>query len=83
MPIPGVVLLDPSRERRLQFEGAGPLSEPEQFLFQRPHQPFCVSIPQAKRIEGARILDLMPTWLYSLNQRTPGDLVGRIISGAF
>jgi len=40
-------------------------------------------ISKAKRIEGARIIDLMPIWLYSLNQRIPSDLEGRIIPGLF
>ncbi|MBI4228821.1 MAG: alkaline phosphatase family protein [Deltaproteobacteria bacterium] len=40
-------------------------------------------ICKGKNIEGARIIDMMPTWLYSLNQRIPDDLEGRIILGLF
>ena len=40
-------------------------------------------ISKAKRIEGARIIDMLPTWLYSFNQRTPADLEGCIIPGLF
>jgi predicted AlkP superfamily phosphohydrolase/phosphomutase len=40
-------------------------------------------ISKAKRVEGARIIDMVPTWLYSLNQRIPSDLEGKVISGLF
>ena len=40
-------------------------------------------ISEAKRVEDARIIDMVPTWLYSLNQRIPSDLEGKVISGLF
>jgi predicted AlkP superfamily phosphohydrolase/phosphomutase len=40
-------------------------------------------ISKAKRVEGARIIDMMPTWLCALNQRIPADLEGCTIPGLF
>ncbi|MGH7801119.1 MAG: alkaline phosphatase family protein [Thermodesulfobacteriota bacterium] len=40
-------------------------------------------ISKAKKIEVARIIDLMPTWLYAMNQKIPSHLDGRVISGLF
>ncbi len=40
-------------------------------------------IPRGRRIEGARILDLVPTWLHTLDQPVPRDLSGRVISPLF
>jgi len=40
-------------------------------------------ICKAKKIEGVRIIDMMPTWLYSLNLKIPSALEGSVISGLF
>ncbi len=40
-------------------------------------------IARGRRIDGARIVDLMPTWLQTLNQPVPPDLSGRVISELF
>lgn len=37
------------------------------------------SIAKNKRIEGARIIDMTPTWLYLLSQKIPTDLEGHVI----
>jgi len=40
-------------------------------------------IRKSKKIEGANIIDMVPTWLYSLNQQIPSDLEGRALSELF
>jgi len=40
-------------------------------------------IKKSKRIEGARIIDMTPTWLNLLNQKIPGDFEGRVITELF
>lgn len=40
-------------------------------------------ICKAKRVEDARIIDMVPTWLYSLNQRIPSDLEGKVVLELF
>jgi predicted AlkP superfamily phosphohydrolase/phosphomutase len=40
-------------------------------------------IRRGRRIEGARIIDLMPTWLSALNQEIPGGIEGRPILEIF
>jgi predicted AlkP superfamily phosphohydrolase/phosphomutase len=40
-------------------------------------------ICKGKKVEGASIIDMTPTWLHSLNQRIPDDLEGRVIPGLF
>ena len=38
-------------------------------------------IAKNKRIEGARIIDMTPTWLHLLDQKIPDDLEGKVITG--
>jgi len=40
-------------------------------------------IRRGKRIEGAGIADLLPTWLAAANQPVPADVEGRVISNLF
>jgi predicted AlkP superfamily phosphohydrolase/phosphomutase len=40
-------------------------------------------ICKGKKVEGASIIDMTPTWLHSLNQRIPDDLEGRVIPTLF
>lgn len=38
-------------------------------------------IAKNKRIEGAKIIDMTPTWLHLLDQKIPYDLEGKVITG--
>jgi len=38
-------------------------------------------IAKNKKIEGARIIDMTPTWLHLLDQKIPDDLEGKVITG--
>lgn len=40
-------------------------------------------IDKSKKVEDARIIDMMPTWLYCLDQRIPSELEGRVILELF
>lgn len=40
-------------------------------------------IAKNKKIEGSRIIDMTPTWLYMLDQKIPKDLEGRVITDLF
>jgi predicted AlkP superfamily phosphohydrolase/phosphomutase len=40
-------------------------------------------IPRGRRIAGARIEDLVPTWLHAFKRPLPGYLEGRVIPGIF
>ncbi|MGH7901229.1 MAG: alkaline phosphatase family protein [Thermodesulfobacteriota bacterium] len=40
-------------------------------------------INKSKKLEDARIIDMMPTWLYCLDQRVPSNLEGRVILELF
>lgn len=40
-------------------------------------------ICRGKRIEGAKTIDMMPTWLHYLNQKIPAGLEGKVLSDLF
>jgi predicted AlkP superfamily phosphohydrolase/phosphomutase len=40
-------------------------------------------IAKHKKIEGSKIIDLTPTWLYLLNQKIPNNMEGKVISDLF
>ncbi len=44
MQVLGVLPLDPRTERELQFDGACPLTEPEEFLIEGPHESFLIRV---------------------------------------
>lgn len=45
MQISRVIPIDPRRQDKVQFQETRPLTEPEEFFLQRPHEPFRVSVP--------------------------------------
>jgi hypothetical protein len=37
------------------------------------------AIKPGSTLQGARIIDLMPTWLHLLGQKIPGEVEGKVI----
>lgn len=57
MQIPRVVPFDPSGERLFQCHRTGPFAEPEEFFFERPHQPFGLGVALGVVVARERLRD--------------------------
>lgn len=48
MPMPCIVPADPRRQSAFQPQGTYPLTEPAEFFFEGPHEPFRMGVPLAR-----------------------------------
>ena len=78
-------LVEAQGQPALQIRERAPMREPEWSGTHRLHGILAMRGPAVRpgaRVEGARLLDLMPTLLYLLGIPVPAGLDGRILTGA-
>ena len=79
-------LVEAQGEPALQIRERAAMREPEWSGTHRLHGMVVLRGPAIRpgaRVEGARLIDVMPTLLYLLGVPVPAGLDGRILSGAF